>query len=122
MPDDLLWTPRHKKTMWLPGGHGKKLKTEPRTEKDFLLLELEQLGYFMPGAEDEEVSYLRDVVAKCRSKKARQDALDEKAGRDIVSKLDREHVKGLIREFLAWRSKREVAQGKRPKESIVRAR
>lgn len=121
MPDDLLWTPRHKKTVWLPGGHGKKLKTEPRTEKDHLLKELETLGYFMPGAEDEEVSYLRDIVARCRDKKRRQDELDEKAGREIVNRLNSKEIQGLIREFMHWRTKREAAQGLRTKESIVRA-
>lgn len=116
MAGDLLWTPRNHQPVWLPGGHGKKLQHEPRTEKDHLLKELESLGYFMPGAEDEEVSYLRDIVQRCREKKARQDALDAKAGRDIVQRLPEAQRRGMIKEFLDWRRKRLIAQGRRPKE------
>lgn len=119
MPADILWTPRNRKPTWLPGGYGKRLKTRPRTEKDFLLLELEQLGYFMPGAEDEEASYLRDVVARCRSQKRRQDEADERAGREITDRMPPAQIRGMVREFVEWRRRREIAEGKRPKAGVL---
>ena len=93
-------------TFWLPPG---PLNPAPKNEKDYLLNEIRELGYFIPGARDLEIPYLRDLRDSCKEKKRNQDETDEKAeeaGRKTVAAMDPKQVQGALKEYLAWRRKK----------------
>ena len=94
-------------TFWLPPG---PLNPTPKDEKDHLLNEIRELGYFIPGARDLEIQYLRDLRDSCKEKKAKQDIEDQKAaeaGRKVVDAMDPKQVQGALREYLTWRRKKQ---------------
>ncbi len=97
---------------WLPPG---KLNPTPLDEKDHLLNEIKELGYFIPGARDLEIPYLRDLRDSCIEKKKDQDEADakaEEAGRQTVASMDPKQIQGALREYLKWRrKKRGIDQG-----------
>ncbi len=97
---------------WLPPG---PLNPVPLDEKDHLLNEIKELGYFIPGASDLEIPYLRDLRDSCKEKKIKQDEADEKAaeaGRKAVEDMDPAQVRGALKEYLDWkRKKRGINRG-----------
>ncbi|KKK46663.1 hypothetical protein LCGC14_3162990 [marine sediment metagenome] len=91
---------------WLPPG---PINPAPKDEKDYLLNEIKELGYFIPGARDLELQYLRDLRDSCKEKKAKQDEVDKKAaeaGRKAVEAMDQKQVQGALKEYLDWRRKK----------------
>ena len=104
-------TPQNSR-FWPPPG---PLNPAPLDEKDHLLNEIKELGYFIPGARDLELPYLRDLRDSCKEKKANQDKVDRKAaeaGRKVVEAMDPKQVQGALKEYLAWRrKKRGIKQG-----------
>ena len=91
---------------WLPPG---KINPLPLTEKDHLINEIKELGFFIPGARDLEIPHLRDLRDSCKEKKIRQDEADrkaEEAGRKTVAAMDPKQVQGALKEYLAWRRKK----------------
>ena len=95
-----------KNRFWLPPG---KINPLPLTEKDHLINEIKELGYFIPGARDLELPYLRDLRDSCKEKKRDQDEADRKAeemGKQVVDAMDPKQVRGALNEYLKWRRKK----------------
>ena len=70
---------------------------------------LYEARYLVPGAEDLELPYLRDLVQSCEAKKRKQDAIDAakaEAGKKILDAMDPAQRKGALKEFLTWRRQR----------------
>ena len=65
--------------------------------------------YLVPGAEDLELPYLRDIVQAAEEKKRKQDEIDKikaAAAEKILNEMSPEQRKGAISEFMRWRKRR----------------
>jgi hypothetical protein len=102
------------KRIWLP--IGAQPHPHPRTKKDHLINRLWELKYVVPGVEDLEEAYIRDLVQMAEEnakKQAEIDHAEAEAGRLILESMDPAQRMGAIREFVRWRAARERAQGLR---------
>lgn len=99
-----LWKPRLRKPTWVKPG---LVNPFPKTERDYVMAELRELGYAVPGADDLELSYLRDILQACRAKKTAQDEADARFGEEIFDKMDPEQRRQAMKNYLEWRRKRQ---------------
>ena len=93
--------------VWLPLGHAPR--RAPNTEREQLMQRLYEARYLVPGAEDLELNYLRDLVQACEEKKQKQDEVDKikaVAAAKMLNEMSPEQRRGALREFLAWRKRR----------------
>ena len=75
-----------KARIWLPLGHAPKCA--PKTEREQLMQRLYEARYLVPGAEDLELNYLRDLVQACEEKKRKQDEVDKIKAAAAAKMLD----------------------------------
>ena len=99
-----LWKPRIRKPTWVKPG---PINLFPKTERDHIMVELRELGYAVPGSEDLELSYLKDILQACRAKKAAQDEADAKMGEEIFDRMDPEQRRQAMKDYIEWRRKRQ---------------
>ena len=70
--------------------------------------------YILPDAERMDLSELKDFV-DFAEERYREDVLKETMeilkGKEIVDKMEKEQVKGALKEFLAWKHKRRQRDG-----------
>ena len=93
--------------IWLPLGRAPT--RTPKTEREQLMQRLYEVRYLVPGAEDLELSYLRDIVQACEEKKRKQDAEDKvkaAAAGKLLDDMDPAQRQGALKEFLKWRKRR----------------
>ncbi len=65
--------------------------------------------YVLPGAEDMELTELKDFVQFAEERYAedlRTEMMSILHGKEIVDKMEQEEAKGALREFLNWRAKK----------------
>lgn len=81
---------------------------QPRDEREALLQELHELRVMVPGGHDFELSYLRDLVAWQRQKRGEDAEKAAKRPANIESGIPKEQVITGIKEWLAYRKRREA--------------
>jgi len=97
--------------IWLPFNAAPK--TTPKTEREDLMQRIDNCNYLIPGAEDLELSQLRDLTQYVEYKTAQEKMSRIAAGAAIAAQMSPEQVKGALREYLAWRNRKQVAEGNR---------
>ena len=82
----------------------------PLTERDHLLNRIYECNYVIPGAEDLELSQLKDLTEYVEYRVAQEKMQRIMDGAALASQLPPETVKAALREYLSWR-KRKKGQG-----------
>ena len=94
--------------------------TEPKSKREEYMHRIWDARYVLPGAEKMDLTELKDFV-DFAEERYQEDLLKETMeilkGKEIVSKMEKEHVKGALNEFLDWRRRRRVRDGQEPKQT-----
>ncbi len=95
--------------LWLPTHQYAKPYMSPQNEREDLLNRLWETRTLMPGAEDMELGELRDRV-QAQEGKETQGHYDKRFPSKRAAPMgsdERRHAVGALKEYAAWRRKRE---------------
>lgn len=95
--------------LYLPIGPNSEPYPNPRTKKQELLNRLWKTRTLIPGAKDMSETELTDYVQRQEFKMKEEQAKQLKEVQKKVSKYEHQQTIGALKEYIAWRKRKEVS-------------
>jgi hypothetical protein len=93
--------------IYLPIGARSKPYPNPQTERENLLNRLWEARTVIPGAREMSVSQLKDYVQRQEFKLKEEMIVNAKKQQRIISAYEQEQARGALKEYLAWKRRKE---------------